>query len=267
MLGKYEKIEIKMVRETKDFCLWKQAVGEANCFLETYKEKRAICFSATNLLPSRLLKEEHQMTYQLLLIGEDEGGMIHQEFGPLSVSEHGQIRFFQKFFGPSLACYQFCLFVTAKEDEDVRVLYRGALPSYENKQVLLSWEALAEGYEDRGLSDVFSADRDETLAIWYRIEEGVALPESMTPYKAYVSLHHHFILGRKEDKYYIGLPGRFLQKEQPCREEGLFQLWQPLRGGESYFDSPETMTEEQQERIFGYWIAEIDIAEDRLKPL
>ena len=197
MVGKYEKIEIKMVRETKDFRLWKQEVEEANCFLETYKEKRAICFSATNLFPSRLLKEEYQMTYRLLLIGEDESGMVHQEFGPLLVSEHGQIRFFQKFFGPSLTCYRFCLFVAAKEEEDVQVLYRGEFPYFENKQTPLSWEALIAGCKDETMTEVFSPEYDELLAMWYRIEEGLSLPESMVPCKEYISTYHHFLLGRR----------------------------------------------------------------------
>jgi len=77
----------------------------------------------------------------------------------------------------------------------------------------------------------------------------------------------HYIVGRKDDRWFLGVPGRFLQKEQPLREEGVFLLWQPIRGGEAFFDCPERMTGKQQEKIFGYWIAEIDTKKGRLWPV
>ena len=82
-----------------------------------------------------------------------------------------------------------------------------------------------------------------------------------------VILCDHCIFGYSGEECYLGIPGRFLKREQPCREEGWFLLWQPLRGGEAFFDRCESMDRRQQEEIFGYWIAGIDMDTGVLKPL
>ena len=50
--------------------------------------------------------------------------------------------------------------------------------------------------------------------------------------------HGHFLVGKAMDGSYIGIPGRFLLKEQPAGGRTGFTLWQPLRGGEEMYGAP-----------------------------
>ena len=71
-------------------------------------------------------------------------------------------------------------------------------------------------------------------------------------------LYGHFIIGNSEKGDFIGIPGRFMLKEQPAEGKTGFTLWQPLRGGEELYESLEEIDEETAERVYGYWIAKID---------
>lgn len=57
---------------------------------------------------------------------------------------------------------------------------------------------------------------------------------------------------------FIGIPGRFLKSEQPAGGSTGFTLWQPIKGGEDFFENLEELDSELAESIYGYWIAALD---------
>jgi len=191
--------------------------------------------------------------------------MIHQDFGEFYVNQSGEGSFFQKFFGPPISSYTHCLLVASKEDGTTRIIYQGETPFFVREKPQDLWKSRLAWCEDQETAKLFSTDIDEIHAGWYRIPGEWELPPALMPAKTLIEKYGHYVLGILPDAYYVGIPGRFLQKEQPCREDGLFLLWQPLRGGEKFFHRREEMTIQQAEEIFGYWIAEVDLPSGTLK--
>ena len=68
----------------------------ANCIVETYKNKRSVYFAVSNLLPSDVLMREYNKEYHLLLIGVDEGELIHKDFGVFHVNSAGEGSLFKE---------------------------------------------------------------------------------------------------------------------------------------------------------------------------
>ncbi len=109
---------------------------------------------------------------------------------------------------------------------------------------------------DSGGTGLF--ERDETASNWHR-EEKLDLLERFCPegYEC-AQKYGHFIIGEKDGNNFIGIPGRFIRSEQPGQGSTGFTLWQPLRGGELFYENLETIPDEAAERIFGYWIASLN---------
>ena len=251
MEGKYRKIMVEMRLASEGHQFWKREEIAPVCYVESYKEKRAIFFQCRNLNP----KEQ----YHLLLMGEYDGKMTHQAFGPLHTSSNGELQYYRTFGGAELESYSFCILCGEMEDGDMDIIYKGSLFS---KEIL--WDSL---FLTAKPIDAFTPEYDETGAQWFRTEEFDKLPKVGETCLPWMERYGHCIIGRKEQRVFLGVPGRFLQKEQPLREEGIFLLWQPMRGGEAFFDRADRMTSRQQEEIFGYWIAEADGKTGQLKAL
>lgn len=115
---------------------------------------------------------------------------------------------------------------------------------------LLQKQNRKERYKEFGLFE-----NDETGSEWHR-QETLELLEKFCP-EGYENAckYGHFIIGTSGGKNYIGIPGRFMLSEQPAQGSTGFTLWQPLRGGEWFYDDLESMCDEAAEYIYGYWIA------------
>lgn len=244
MQGKYRKIMITMERVSEEWKFWGNDTAAPVCYIESYKEKGAVFFRGRNLLPG-----DH---YHIILIGEHDGAVEHQDLGPLHTSGTGELHCYKTFTGPVLDTYDYCLLCGEKEDGQMDIVYKGALFSKPTRL----WEDLCQQSVP---VEPFSIGYDETEAKWYRCDALETLPAWIQSCHSWMAAYGHYIIGRNEKGYFLGVPGRFLQKEQPLREEGVFLLWQPMRGGESFFDRPDQMTRTQQEQIFGYWIAGMDM--------
>ena len=252
MQGKYRKIMVDMKRENDAWQFWKREAAQPVCYVESYKEKRAVFFHCRNLLPGG--------RYHIILIGSADDTMEYQNFGPLHTGGNGELQCYRTFRGPELEAYAFCLLCGEGEEGQMDIIYKGLLFQEDEH----AWEVLcSQGKE----TTVFSVDCDETSAKWYRIEDFDRLPVWAETCLPWMRAYGHYIIGRKEKAWFLGVPGRFLQKEQPLRENEVFVLWQPIRGGEAFYDCPDQMSSRQQEKIFGYWIAEIDVEEGRLRPV
>lgn len=251
MQGKYRKIMIPMERENESHQFWKVRTEEPVCYVETYKDKRAVFFHGSNLLPG--------VNYHLILIGGGSGQMEHQDFGPLHTGANGELQCYRTFGGKELEAYEFCLLCAEGDEQEMEIVYKGSLFGKET-----AWATLCDREQK---IKVFTEECDETGAEWVRVEDLESPPQGAACCLPWIKVYGHYIIGRKGQQFFLGVPGRFLQKEQPLREDGIFLLWQPMRGGEDFFDRPDRMSRQQQEKIFGYWIAEVDVKKNKLRPL
>ena len=294
MLGDYRKFVIEMKRECSNYRLWKRGTDQAVCVVETYKNKRSIYFAVSNLLPSSALVREEDREYHLLLLGVDDGELIHRDFGPFYVNHQGEGSLFKKFTGVPIECYTHCLFVALNPAEgNTETIYRGDMPffkpetsdkdeenddcreerrehdgeNFEKNHQEESWREIFERFYRNPEDGFFAEGSDETKATWCRVSQSSPLPDSLAQCRDLITTYGHYMIGKKGNRIFLGIPGRFLKKEQPLRDEGCFTLWQPLRGGERYFKDLDSMTEDLQEEIFGYWICEIDEETGKLLPL
>lgn len=99
---------------------------------------------------------------------------------------------------------------------------------------------------------------DETACVWRRQENLQLLSQFCREGYAMARRHGHYLVGTGEKGAFLAIPGRFLLEEQPAGGITGFTLWQPLNGGESHYDTLETMSESAAETVYGYWIARLD---------
>jgi hypothetical protein len=102
----------------------------------------------------------------------------------------------------------------------------------------------------------FSEDR--TQARWKRVANVKNLPLVSPGALWGASKYRHYIFGEDSDKYYFGIPGRFLNEEQPEGGRSGFIFWQPIVGAESLGATKEGCSLENKMTAYGYWIAAID---------
>lgn len=100
--------------------------------------------------------------------------------------------------------------------------------------------------------------KDETESRWRREERVELLKAFCREGYPMASRHGHFLLGEGDLGSYIAIPGRFLLAEQPAGGTTGFTLWQPLKGGEIYYNRLEDMGQEEASMVYGYWIAAIN---------
>ena len=118
---------------------------------------------------------------------------------------------------------------------------------------------VAEFYED-----VNPFNKDKTGARWKKIVNITNLPLVSPGAHYFATQYHHYIFGAKADenemavKYYFGIPGRFMDEEQPDGGNSGFTYWQPIRGAESYTIADDTSEMTAKRMAYGYWILAID---------
>lgn len=276
MSSEYRKYTMPVEYAAEGFRLWKNGIDRAVCVLETYREKRSVYFAASNLLPSRLLAEDKK-EYHLVLLGALDGEIIHRDFGVFTVNQSGEGSFFKKFDGVPITAYAHCLLVAAGPDGTAETVLSGKTPFFTESEKASTteesacdedpWQKLFDGCTGEGREDIFSPDVDETGAVWWRVEDADVLPEDASGCGEMVRRYGHFLVGKGCQSWFIGVPGRFLLEEQPVAEEERFQLWQPIRGGEAFFQDLSELSGDEAERLFGYWIGEIDRETGRILPV
>ncbi|HWQ79166.1 MAG TPA: hypothetical protein VN381_10140 [Anaerovoracaceae bacterium] len=117
---------------------------------------------------------------------------------------------------------------------------------------------IAEFYED-----VTPFDRDRTGAKWKKMVNITNLPLVSPGAHYFATQYRHYIFGAKPDEngmatqFFFGIPGRFLDEEQPDGGRSGFTYWQPIRGADPVFEG--YRKEDQSSRnAYGYWIVAID---------
>lgn len=102
---------------------------------------------------------------------------------------------------------------------------------------------------------------DETGCLWHRQENLELLRQFCPEGYEMAKKYGHFLIGKDKDggeRNCIAIPGRFLLAEQPAQGRTGFTLWQPLKGGEAFYEELSTLDSETTEILYGYWIAALD---------
>ncbi len=117
---------------------------------------------------------------------------------------------------------------------------------------------MAEFYED-----VEPFERDKTGARWKKIVNITNLPLVSPGAHYFATQYRHYIFGAKPDekgvatRFYFGIPGRFLDEEQPDGGRSGFTFWQPIRGADHATDSYHKGGRDNR-TAYGYWIVAVD---------
>lgn len=133
--------------------------------------------------------------------------------------------------------------------------------SYYNEYILNACAhtcRVAEFYED-----VTPFERDKTGARWKKIVNITNLPLVSPGAHYFATQYRHYIFGAKPDengvatRFYFGIPGRFLDEEQPDGGRSGFTYWQPIRGADPVFENYRK-GERANRSAYGYWIVAVD---------
>ena len=197
-------------------------------------------------LPSASLLSQGNREYRLILMGVDEGEIIHRDFGSFFVDQKGDGSFFKKFTGPTLECYTHCLLVSAdRADGSIETIMSGEMPFFQKPEEEVTeatampcqfdetWKSIFDNVSDKNAVAAFSESMDETGAKWYRISSGSQIPAPLTNCRDQVEKYGHYIVGQRESSYYIGIPGRVLQGEQHCANKNALFCGSPFAEGKS----------------------------------
>ena len=117
---------------------------------------------------------------------------------------------------------------------------------------------IAEFYED-----VIPFDKDKTEARWKKIVNITSLPIVSPGAHYFATQYRHYLFGAKADengiaiKFFYGIPGRFLDEEQPDGGKSGFTYWQPIRGADPAFEGYRK-GEYANKNVYGYWIVAVD---------
>lgn len=117
---------------------------------------------------------------------------------------------------------------------------------------------IAEFYED-----IIPFEKDKTEARWKKIVNITNLPLVSPGAHYFATQYRHYIFGAKPDekgmatKFFFGIPGRFLDDEQPDGGKSGFTYWQPIRGADPAFEGYRK-GERVNRNAYGYWIVAVD---------
>ena len=149
---------------------------------------------------------------------------------------------------------------TAEIAQD-RVVSKRVYNNFYNEYILSACAhtcRVAEFYED-----VVPFERDKTGAKWKKIVNIANLPLVSPGAHYFATQYRHYLFGAKPDekgyatKFFFGIPGRFLDEEQPDAGKSGFTYWQPIRGADPVFENYRK-GERSNRNAYGYWIVAVD---------
>ncbi len=108
---------------------------------------------------------------------------------------------------------------------------------------------------------------DRTGADWRRVVNLGKFPVISPGAQYMIARYRHFIFGTDERYYYVGVPGRYLEQEQPDEGKSGFVLWQPIVGAETYHADEEDAPLSSRQVAYGYWIAAIHRESGRIEDI
>ena len=147
------------------------------------------------------------------------------------------------------------------KEEKERIVTKKTYNNFYNEYILNACAhtcRIAEFYED-----VAPFEKDRTGAKWKKIVNITNLPLVSPGAHYFATQYRHYIFGAKPDengyatRFFFGIPGRFLDEEQPDGGRSGFTYWQPIRGAEHVYGSTRK-GERGNRNAYGYWIVAVD---------
>lgn len=227
--------------------------------------------------------EKRQYAYKVILFGRKKGKLIFKVLGEVPINKKGKGEIYLRFHpedvdgkGSRFSEFSMAVVVAASQVDPREVLHpvlRGTLehkdpPFQGGERVVERYNLyycrhLLEGCRNienklEIYDKIVPFKEDQTKAEWRRIVNISKFPLLSKDGQYAISRYRHFIFGTGEVYYFIGVPGRYLEREQPEGGESGFVLWQPILGAERYEADQEGASLESRQIAYGYWIAAID---------
>ncbi|MBC6680615.1 hypothetical protein [Zhenpiania hominis] len=246
--------------------------------IETGGERGAVRIGADNLR----YFERGGYVYKLLFFGKKNEKTIYKIVGSLLLSSRGRGETYLRLNpvdvdgkGNGLEHFQIAVVAavsTTDSREPLHPILRGDMEEkekikcqksgsvtynqYYNQYIL---ECCGEIENKREMYDrTVPFKEDKTDADWIRVVNLGRFPMVSPGARYMISRYRHFIFGTDFNYYYIGVPGRFLEQEQPDQGRSGFVLWQPILGAEGYHADAKDAPLKNRQVAYGYWIAAIN---------
>ncbi|MBE6031461.1 MAG: hypothetical protein E7225_07745 [Clostridiales bacterium] len=281
--NRFDRFFVTLDGQDSDFAMRQTAGGSGHIKIETGEGRGAMRISVRNL---RYFDNEY--VYKLILFGVSEGKNIYAIIGTVNVSKIGNGETYFRFVpadldgaGHELADFSYAVVaaVSTKNDEEpLRPVLKGELGICDEDKVCDAGEESSEeericynSYYNRYLleicerisseTDVYDRivpfSEDVTDAVWVKMGMDERIPVVSPGAEILRDRYRHYIFGKGEKDYFIGVPGRFLRDEQPEEGESGFTLWQPIIGAEELNAMSEEASLEARLQAYGYWIVAI----------
>ena len=148
-----------------------------------------------------------------------------------------------------------------QQEEKQRIVSKKVYNRFYNEYILNACAHTCRGAEF--YEDIAPFEKDKTEARWKKIANITSLPLVSPGAHYFATQYRHYIFGAKPDRdgiattFFFGIPGRFLDEEQPDGGRSGFTYWQPIRGSDSVFDNYRK-GERGNRNAYGYWIVAVD---------
>lgn len=275
-----KKSFVMLQEQNHNFALDKTRPVKGYIKLETGDGQGAIRVGADNLR----CFEHGSYIYKLLLFGKKNEKTIYKIAGDLILNSRGRGETYLRIDpadvdgnGNSLELFTIAIVVAVSSSdrrEPLHPILKGDLEkeertkavraakqtisydSYYNRYVLQCCQAIQDRVEMYDRTIPFKEDK--TKASWRRVVNLGKFPMVSPGARYMISRYRHFIFGEDENHYLIGVPGRYLQQEQPEQGASGFVLWQPIMGAENYRADRENASLADRQVAYGYWIAAVN---------
>ena len=273
----HKKSFVMLEEQNKTFAMDKNKPIRGYMKIEIGEGRGAVRVGAENLR----CFERGSYVYKLILFGKKNEKTIYKIVGNLMISSRGRGETYLKLNpadmdgnGNSLECFTIAIIVavsTTDNREPLHPILRGSLEvrekmackhettaynNYYNEYILQCCKALENKKE---LYDQIVPFKDDaTGAEWKRVVNLGKFPVISPGSQYTLSRYRHFIFGMTDDYYFVGVPGRYLDNEQPEAGKSGFVLWQPIVGAEGFKADVEGASLKDRQVAYGYWIAAIN---------
>lgn len=273
----YKKSFVMLEEQNRSFALDKKRPVKGYLKIETGRNRGAVRVGAENLR----CFEQDAYVYKLIFFGKKNEKTIYKIMGTLLISSRGRGETYLKMNpvdldgnGNSLNCFTIATVVAVSmtdRREPLHPVLRAAIEKRErcmcpkdygtfnhfyNQHVIQCCQEIENKRELYHKTIPFKHDR--TGADWRRVVNLGRFPLVSPDGQYMITRYRHFIFGTDDTYYYIGVPGRYLEKEQPEQGKSGFVLWQPIMGAEAYGADEEGASMECRQVAYGYWIAAIN---------
>lgn len=246
--------------------------------IETERGRGAIRVGADNLQ----YFERNGYVYKLLLFGKKNEKTIYKIAGSLFLSSRGRGETYLRLNpidvdgnGNSLEDFTIAVVAAVSMTDNREPLHPILRGDLEKKEIMACKRTEPDNYNryyneyildccktierKREMYDkTVPFQEDKTKAEWIRVVNLGRFPIVSPGSQCMISRYRHFIFGIDNRHYFIGVPGRFLEKEQPDGGKSGFVLWQPIIGAEGYRADEEGASLKNRQVAYGYWIAAIN---------